>query len=64
MTIVGASGSGKSTLLHLMGARDQPTSGSVLVTHDPSVAARGDRVLTMADGKLVSDQAPAVIDWF
>ena len=33
----------------------------VLVTHDPSVAARGDRVLTMADGKLVSDQAPAAM---
>jgi ABC-type lipoprotein export system ATPase subunit len=27
----------------------------VLVTHDPSVAAQGDRVLTMADGKLASD---------
>jgi putative ABC transport system ATP-binding protein len=31
VTIVGASGSGKTTLLHLMGALDQPTSGSVVV---------------------------------
>jgi putative ABC transport system ATP-binding protein len=30
-TIVGASGSGKTTLLHMMGALDQPTSGTVLV---------------------------------
>jgi len=30
-TIVGASGSGKTTLLHLMGALDQPTSGTVMV---------------------------------
>jgi putative ABC transport system ATP-binding protein len=30
-TIVGASGSGKTTLLHLMGALDQPTTGTVMV---------------------------------
>ena len=29
VAIVGASGSGKSTLLHLLGALDEPTSGSV-----------------------------------
>jgi putative ABC transport system ATP-binding protein len=29
----------------------------VLVTHDPNVAKQGDRVLTMADGALVSDLA-------
>jgi putative ABC transport system ATP-binding protein len=28
----------------------------VLVTHDPSVAQQGDRVLTMADGQLAGDQ--------
>ncbi|AEE22950.1 lipoprotein-releasing ABC transporter ATP-binding protein LolD [Paraglaciecola agarilytica] len=30
LAIIGSSGSGKSTLLHLLGALDQPTSGSVL----------------------------------
>ena len=30
VAILGSSGSGKSTLLHLLGALDQPTSGSVL----------------------------------
>jgi putative ABC transport system ATP-binding protein len=29
----------------------------ILVTHDPSVAARADRTLTMSDGRLVSDSA-------
>jgi putative ABC transport system ATP-binding protein len=28
----------------------------VLVTHDPQVAEQGERVLTMADGKLISDR--------
>jgi predicted ABC-type transport system involved in lysophospholipase L1 biosynthesis ATPase subunit len=28
----------------------------VLVTHDPTIAEQGERVLTMADGKLVSDR--------
>jgi putative ABC transport system ATP-binding protein len=28
----------------------------VLVTHDPSIAEQGERVLTMADGKLVTDR--------
>jgi putative ABC transport system ATP-binding protein len=28
----------------------------ILVTHDPQVAEQGERVLTMADGKLVSDR--------
>jgi lipoprotein-releasing system ATP-binding protein len=29
LAIVGASGSGKSTLLHILGALDEPTSGTV-----------------------------------
>ena len=31
----------------------------ILVTHDPSVARVGDRVITMADGKLVKDERPS-----
>jgi len=28
----------------------------VLITHDPSIARRGDRVLTMGDGRLIGDE--------
>ena len=31
----------------------------VLITHDPGVAKRGQRILTMADGQLSKDEAPA-----
>ncbi|HEX4355284.1 MAG TPA: ABC transporter ATP-binding protein [Polyangiales bacterium] len=31
----------------------------VLITHDPSVARRGQRILTMADGRLLSDRTQA-----
>ena len=34
LAILGASGSGKSTLLHLMGALDQPSSGSIYFNGD------------------------------
>jgi putative ABC transport system ATP-binding protein len=34
-----------------------PKHTVVLVTHDPGVAKQGDRVLTMADGRLAADQA-------
>jgi len=40
----------------LRGAVDEHRT-LVLVTHDPNVAKQGDRVLTMADGALVSDLA-------
>jgi putative ABC transport system ATP-binding protein len=45
---------GRSILELLKGAVDAQRT-VVLVTHDPSVAAQGDRVLTMADGLLASD---------
>jgi putative ABC transport system ATP-binding protein len=45
---------GRSILELLKGAVDAQRT-VVLVTHDPTVAAQGDRVLTMADGKLASD---------
>jgi len=47
---------GRSILDLLKGAVDTKRT-VVLVTHDPSVAAQGDRVLTMADGTLASDVA-------
>lgn len=34
VAVVGTSGSGKSTLLHILGAVDQPTTGSVYVSGD------------------------------
>jgi putative ABC transport system ATP-binding protein len=46
---------GVSILELLHGAVDSHRT-VVLVTHDPSVARRGDRTLTFADGKLVGDE--------
>jgi putative ABC transport system ATP-binding protein len=40
----------------LRGALDEQRT-LILVTHDPAVAKQGDRVLTMADGKLAADQS-------
>ena len=34
VAIVGSSGSGKSTLLHILGALDQPTSGTYILNGD------------------------------
>ena len=52
------SSTGVSILELLRGAAtDQRTV--VLVTHDPSIARRGQRILTMADGRLVKDERGA-----
>jgi len=45
---------GKDVLAFLIGARTEKRT-VVLVTHDPRVAERADRVLTMRDGRLVGD---------
>ncbi len=47
---------GASILELLRGAVDAHRT-VVLVTHDPAVARKGDRTLTMADGALVRDEA-------
>jgi len=48
---------GKKVLALLRDAIDGKRT-VVLVTHDPKVASRGDRMLTMADGHLASDERP------
>jgi putative ABC transport system ATP-binding protein len=56
------SDSGRNILGLLRGATSERRT-VVLVTHDPKVAAEGDRILTMADGRLANDErrrAPAV----
>lgn len=45
VAVVGPSGAGKSTLLHLVGAMDQPTSGTVLVD-DVDTSGLGERELS------------------
>lgn len=52
VAITGASGSGKSTLLQLMGALDQPTSGTVTVA--------GQNLRKARDGKLAAFRAEAI----
>ena len=47
---------GRNILELLRGAMDAHRT-LVLVTHDANVAKQGDRVLTMADGRLAADQA-------
>jgi lipoprotein-releasing system ATP-binding protein len=50
--IVGASGAGKSTLLHLLGALDQPTSGSVRINGE-ALEGRDDDSLSAMRNKSV-----------
>ncbi len=49
------SDTGKSILALLRGATSERRT-VVLVTHDPQLAAQGDRTLTMADGRLARDE--------
>ncbi|MGB3710051.1 MAG: ATP-binding cassette domain-containing protein, partial [Erythrobacter sp.] len=45
-------------IIALLFARRAETGATLLViTHDPALAERCDRVLTMADGRIVSDSA-------
>jgi lipoprotein-releasing system ATP-binding protein len=46
VAVVGSSGAGKSTLLHLLGALDQPTSGSVSIA-GKTLAGRDDDELSL-----------------
>jgi putative ABC transport system ATP-binding protein len=50
------SGTGKQIIELLVGLRDTLASTLVLVTHDPALAARADRVVTLRDGRVVSDE--------
>ncbi len=48
-------------IIDLLFARRAETGATLLIiTHDPSLAARCERVLTMADGVIVSDTAAAI----
>jgi putative ABC transport system ATP-binding protein len=50
------SGTGKQIIDLLVGLRDALGSTLVLVTHDAALAARADRVVTLGDGRVVSDE--------
>ncbi|HEX4474342.1 MAG TPA: ABC transporter ATP-binding protein [Polyangiaceae bacterium] len=50
------SATGNAILELLRGAVDAHRT-VVLITHDPSIARRGNRVLTMGDGQLIGDEA-------
>jgi putative ABC transport system ATP-binding protein len=50
------SGTGKQIIELLVGLRDTLASTLVLVTHDAALAARADRVVTLCDGRVVSDE--------
>ena len=46
-----------ASILELLHGAVESHRTVVLVTHDPSVAARGDRTLTFADGRLAKDES-------
>jgi len=46
LAVMGPSGSGKSTLLHILGALDQPTSGSVSLDGASPLSLEGDQLAT------------------
>ncbi len=50
------SGTGKQIIELLVGLRDTLASTLVLVTHDAALAGRADRVVTLRDGRVVSDE--------
>ncbi len=54
--------SGAELLGFLRGAVDNTQQTIVMVTHDPLAAARADRVLFLADGRVVQDQADPTAD--
>jgi putative ABC transport system ATP-binding protein len=57
------SSSGAAVLDLLRDAVDRDSQTTVMVTHDPRAAAKADRVLFLADGRIVSDlAAPAEAD--
>ena len=50
-------------IINLLFARRAETGATLLIiTHDASLAARCERVLTMADGVIVSDTRPALAE--
>ena len=70
VVLLGPSGSGKSTLLNIIGALDISTgivvlealarvnaelgTTTIVITHNAAIAAMADRVIRLADGRIVS----------
>jgi putative ABC transport system ATP-binding protein len=49
---------GGQEIIELLGRLHRSGQTIVLVTHDPSVAAAAERILSMRDGRIVADTAP------
>ncbi len=47
-----------SAVLDVIEAIHRAGTTVILVTHDPAVAARADRIVTLHDGRIVADRAP------